>query len=80
MSEFRLGDYNRGGMIAFMGSMAFTIVFFIYIAFLHPGVDLKEIQVPTEQTKEAPVEQQPPADAPAAEAAPAAAQPEAEKK
>jgi hypothetical protein len=34
--------------------MAFTIVFFIYIAFIHPGVDLKEIKVPEIQ-KEAPV-------------------------
>ena len=38
--------YNRGGFIAFIFSMAFSIIFFIYIAVIHPGVDLKE--VPTE--------------------------------
>ena len=62
MSEYQLGDYNRGGYIAFMFSMAFTIVFFIYIAFIHPGVDLKELKIPETQ-KEAPVA--PPAAEPA---------------
>jgi mono/diheme cytochrome c family protein len=33
---------NRGGLIAFLFSMAFVILFFIYISFLHPGIDLKE--------------------------------------
>ena len=37
------GDYNRGGMIAFTFSMAVTLVFFVYVAFIHSGVDLKEI-------------------------------------
>jgi mono/diheme cytochrome c family protein len=36
-------DYNKGGLIAFVFSIAFCLVFFIYIAFVHPGVDLKEI-------------------------------------
>jgi uncharacterized membrane protein len=55
MSDYRIGDYNRGGYIAFMFSMAFTIVFFIYIAFIHPGVDLKEIkQLETKETQVAP--------------------------
>ncbi len=54
MSEYQMGDYNRGGYIAFMFCMAFTMVFFIYIAFIHPGVDLHEIKVPDTQ-KEAPV-------------------------
>lgn len=62
MSEFRMGDYNRGGYYAFMFSMAATMIFFIYIAFIHPGVDLKEIQIPQETQKEAPVEN-PPAEA-----------------
>lgn len=57
MSEYRMGDYNRGGYLAFMFSMAFTMVFFIYIAFIHPGVDLKEIK--DLETKEAPVAQPP---------------------
>ena len=72
MAEYRIGDYNRGGYLAFMFSMAFTMVFFVYIAFIHPGVDLKEIQIP-EQQKEAPLAQ-PPNDDPAAapeQAAPA---------
>ncbi len=67
MSEYRSGDYNRGGYLAFMFCMAFTIVFFIYIAFIHPGVDLKEIKVIEAETKEAPV-------APAAAETPAPAQ------
>jgi len=38
--------YNRGGMIAFLFSFIFVLCFFVYIAFFHPGVDLKEnIQV-----------------------------------
>ena len=54
MSEYQMGDYHRGGYIAFMFSMAVTMAFFVYIAFIHPGVDLKEIKLPETQ-KEAPV-------------------------
>jgi len=36
-------SYNRGGMIAFMFSLVFSFGFILYISFLHPGVDLKEI-------------------------------------
>lgn len=43
-SEYNIGDHNRGGYIAFIFSMAFTVAFFIYIAFIHPGVDLKEVE------------------------------------
>lgn len=53
MSEVRMGDYNRGGYIAFMFSMAFTMVFFVYIALIHPGVSLDELEV---ENKEAAVE------------------------
>jgi hypothetical protein len=74
MSEYKIGDYNRGGYIAFMGSMAFTLAFFIYIAFIHPGVDLHEIQAAQsqkqDQQKEAPVAQ--PDAQPAQEPAPEA--------
>jgi mono/diheme cytochrome c family protein len=35
-------QYNRGGLIAFLFSMAFVFVFFIYIVAIHPGIDLKE--------------------------------------
>ncbi len=41
MSDNR-DQYNHGGMIAFLFSMAFVFVFFIYIVAIHPGVDLKE--------------------------------------
>lgn len=36
-------EHNRGGMIAFIGSIVFCVLFFIYIAFIHPGIDLKEV-------------------------------------
>jgi mono/diheme cytochrome c family protein len=36
-------SYNRGGFIAFIFSMVFSLVFFVYISFVHPGVDLKEV-------------------------------------
>lgn len=35
--------YNRGGMIAFVFSMVFSLAFFFYIAILQPGIDLKEV-------------------------------------
>ncbi|WP_413289725.1 c-type cytochrome [Bdellovibrio sp. HCB337] len=41
MSESR-EEYNRGGMIAFIFSMAFVFCFFIYIVAIHPGVELGE--------------------------------------
>lgn len=36
-------SYNRGGYIAFLFSMIFSLAFFIYVAAIHPGIDLKEI-------------------------------------
>jgi mono/diheme cytochrome c family protein len=36
-------DYNRGGYIAFLFSMAFSLAFFIYVTAFHPGINLKEI-------------------------------------
>lgn len=42
MSEQR-DSYNRGGFIAFLFSMVFSLGFFVYVALLHPGIDLKEI-------------------------------------
>ena len=41
--EYDPGDYNKSGMNAFLFSMVVTCVFFVYIAFVHEGVDLKEI-------------------------------------
>ncbi|MEO0335513.1 MAG: cytochrome c [Pseudomonadota bacterium] len=46
-------SYNRGGFYAFIFSMGFSLLFFVYIAFVHPGVDLKEIpesEMQAEQT------------------------------
>lgn len=38
------GDtYNRGGYLAFLFSMIFSLLFFVYIVWLEPGVNLKEI-------------------------------------
>lgn len=42
-------SYNRGGFIAFVFSMVFSILFFGYIVWIHPGVDLKEVK-PTVET------------------------------
>ena len=45
--------YNRGGFIAFLFSMGFSLLFFVYISFIHEGVDLKEVpesEVGAEQT------------------------------
>ena len=41
---YQYGDYNRGGMIAFTFTMVVTMVFFVYVAFIHSGVDLKELE------------------------------------
>lgn len=36
-------DYhNSGGLLALLGSLAFVLVFFIYIVFINKGVDLAE--------------------------------------
>lgn len=45
-------SYNRGGYIAFLFSMVFSLGFFIYIVAIHPGIDLKEVKPtgPVEQT------------------------------
>lgn len=41
--EYDPGDYNKSGMMAFLFCMVVTCTFFVYIAFVHKGVDLKEI-------------------------------------
>lgn len=41
MSESR-DEYNRGGMNAFIFSMVFVCLFFIYVVAIHPGVNLGE--------------------------------------
>lgn len=35
--------YNRGGLIAFVFSFVFSLLFFVYISWMYPGIDLKEI-------------------------------------
>ena len=35
--------YNRGGFIAFVFSFTFSLAFFVYVAWLYPGIDLKEV-------------------------------------
>lgn len=39
-------NYNRGGYIAFIFSMAFSLAFFVYIVVIHPGVNIKEVAEP----------------------------------
>ena len=41
--SYDYGDYNRGGMWAFIFSIFITLGFFTYVAFIHSGVNLKEI-------------------------------------
>ena len=36
-------NYNRGGYVAFLFSMGFSLLFFVYVTVVHPGIDLKEI-------------------------------------
>ncbi len=36
--------YNKGGMIAFVFCMVFSLGFFAWVSFLHPGIDLKEVK------------------------------------
>jgi mono/diheme cytochrome c family protein len=50
MSE-NLDQHNKGGLIAFIFSMAFVFVFFAYVSFFHPGVDLKENLQTAQQIK-----------------------------
>ncbi len=35
--------FNRGGFIAFIGSMIFSLLFFVYVSVVYPGIDLKEV-------------------------------------
>ena len=36
-------NYNRGGYYAFVFSMAFSLIFFVYVTVVHPGINLKEV-------------------------------------
>lgn len=35
-------EYNRSGFLTFIFTMAFVLIFFIYMVVIHPGVDLDE--------------------------------------
>ncbi|MCB0390867.1 MAG: c-type cytochrome [Bdellovibrionales bacterium] len=54
-----LDPYNRGGMWAFLLSFSFSVVFFIWIAFIHPGVNLNEIPEEVQKAMSADQSQQP---------------------
>lgn len=52
MSSNEKDQYNHGGMIAFMASMVFVFLFFIYIVALYPGINLNEdLQTPKAGTQ-----------------------------
>ena len=36
-------SYNRGGYIAFLFSMVFSLGFFVYVVWIHPGINLREV-------------------------------------
>ncbi len=40
--QHNMNNHNQGGMIAFLFSMVFVFVFFVYIVAVHPGIDLNE--------------------------------------
>ena len=45
MSDSAPNDpYNKGGMWAFIFTMVFSLCFFVYISFIHEGVDLQEVK------------------------------------
>jgi len=56
--DYNRDDLQQGGLIAFLGSVAFCLLFFVYISYIHPGIDLKEVQeaAPGANTAAAPVD------------------------
>lgn len=60
MSDPRTSEkdqYNHSGMIAFMASMIFVFLFFIYVIAIHPGINLNEdLQTPAAGTQVAEAE------------------------
>lgn len=40
----KLSDHNKGGMVAFVFAMAFTFIFFIYISFIYPGIQIDKVK------------------------------------
>jgi len=41
-------DYNKPGMITFLVILAFNILFFAYLSFVHPGVKDSDINKPAQ--------------------------------
>lgn len=56
-NETEHDPYNRGGLIAFVFTMVFSLLFFVWISFFHPGVNLHEVKekAPAPTSAEAPV-------------------------
>ncbi len=44
-------DYNKPGMTTFLAVLVFNLVFFVYLSFIHEGVNDSEINKPTETSK-----------------------------
>lgn len=44
-------EHNQAGLLTFVVSMVFTFVFFIYISFIHPGVELEKVKGLTPETQ-----------------------------
>lgn len=42
-SGYRPGDYNKSGMIMFIGSFGFSILFFFYLGYMDNGIHMGEI-------------------------------------
>ena len=41
--------YNRGGFYAFLFSMVFSLLFFVYVGVIYPGINLREVPEPAAQ-------------------------------
>lgn len=44
-------SYNKGGFYALMLSITFCLLFFVYIAFIHPGIHIDQLKESTEGTE-----------------------------
>lgn len=50
-------SYNKGGFIAFVGSMVFSIGFILYISFVHPGIELDKLKEQRDEARQAMAEE-----------------------
>ncbi len=44
-------DYNKPGMATFLVVLAFNVLFFVYISFIHEGVKDSDINKPAQTSK-----------------------------